>query len=165
MKRLPLSQGQFALVDDEDYAQLHAHAWTAFYSPHTGTFFAKRKQSGRSVVLQRWLMKPKKRQRVICIDGNTLNCQRANLQVVSVSQMNARAHKRKTNRTGYKGVVAPNGRHRWRACIRVKGQRLTGGSFDTPEEAARAYDELAKKYFGEFARLNFPTESRGNHQC
>jgi hypothetical protein len=29
------------------------------------------------------------------------------------------------------------------------------GSFDNPEDAARAYDKKAKELHGEFARLNF----------
>jgi hypothetical protein len=28
--------------------------------------------------------------------------------------------------------------------------------FKSPEDAARAYDDMARKYHGEFARLNFP---------
>lgn len=158
MKKLELTQGQFALVDDEDFDELNRYSWSAFYSPLSKTYYAKRKREGRSVVLQRQIMKAKKRQRVDAINGDTLDCRKENLRVGSVSQITAGAAIPKTNKTGYKGVIRPNGRHRWRTCIRVNGKNIHGGSYDTAEEAARAYDTLARKHFGEFARLNFSQE-------
>jgi hypothetical protein len=47
----------------------------------------------------------------------------------------------------YKGVQAKG--QRWRATVEV-------GTFDTAEEAARAYDAAVAKLFGKFAFRNFP---------
>src|SRR5262245_40083957 len=56
--------------------------------------------------------------------------------------------------SGYRGVSRH--RRRWVAEIRVNSKKIRLGRFDAPEDAARAYDEAARNYFGECARLNFP---------
>lgn len=49
--------------------------------------------------------------------------------------------------TGYKGVAI-------KATIRVRGRLVHLGSFATAEEAARAYDEAAKRMIGDHAITN-----------
>lgn len=44
----------------------------------------------------------------------------------------------------------------WQAKIQVNGRKLNVGNFDSPEDAAKAYDVAAKLHHGEFAMLNFP---------
>ena len=39
--------------------------------------------------------------------------------------------------------------------LTVNGKFTYLGSFDTQIQAAMAYDEAAKKYFGQYAKLNF----------
>lgn len=68
---------------------------------------------------------------------------------------------RKTNTSGYRGV-RKMGKQRWYAQINARGQYARLGTFDTPEEAARAYDRAALKAYGEAAYLNFPREEYGN---
>jgi hypothetical protein len=89
------------------------------------------------------------------INHNGLDNRRSNLRFAtdSTNQQNARKSITKTT-SRFKGVdfVKPTGK--WRARISVAGKRLFLGSFTDELDAALAYDNAARKYFGEYACLN-----------
>ena len=98
------------------------------------------------------------------INHNPFDNRRCNMRVCTRSE-NARNNVGQRTRMGskYKGVMFqnpakydPSHNHTkvWRAYTRVKGKRLWFGYYATEEDAARGYNENAKKLFGEFACLN-----------
>lgn len=84
------------------------------------------------------------------INHNRLDNRMSNLRLVSIQQnaMNSKAR----SAHGYKGVISYKGR--WKSSITFNNKRIQGGIYDTIEEAAESYNELARKYFGEYAKLN-----------
>ncbi len=76
-----------------------------------------------------------------------------NLRPATNAQNQYNIGARSSNKSGYKGVTRKT-KFRWTASIRVNGNRISLGAFDTAEEAALAYNEAALKLHGEFAYLN-----------
>ncbi len=88
---------------------------------------------------------------------NRLCLNPAHLRLATRSQNVAHAPKRRDGyRSCFKGVEWRSRPAPWRARLRSGGKRIYLGCFPTEEAAARAYDEAAKRFFGEFAWLNFP---------
>lgn len=150
MKEIKLTQDKVALVDDADYDYLNQFKWYVTKGPKT--FYA-----GRDLVID-GVTRRLKMHRIIMstpcglvtdhIDHNGLNNQRSNLRNCTKSQ-NQR-NKTPIGSSKYLGVNICI-----RATIRINNKNVNIGSFKTEEEAARAYDKMAKIHFGEYANLNF----------
>lgn len=159
MKKIPLTQGQFALVDDSDYEFLSQWKWYA--NKLHGNFYAMRgiKKGGKQfiILMHRQILgleKEDKRQGDHK-DHNTLDNRRSNLRICTNQQnlMNMKSHQNTTSR--FKGVSWVKSRKKWVAQITINGTVKFLGRFTEEKEAAEAYDEVAKKHFEEFACLNF----------
>ena len=86
------------------------------------------------------------------INHNGLDNRKANLRPATKAQ---NAWNRKIHTGKFKGVTWSKGRKKWFVRLRCAGKRISIGFFDDQIEAAKAYDEAAKKYRGQFAVLNF----------
>lgn len=160
MKTIELTQGYEAYVDDEDYEQVAAYDWAVDIRPNTcyASSNLRRGRTGPRVRLHRFILQPPDDIQIDHIDRNGLNCQRVNMRLTSW-QGNGRniIQPQGEEGTGYRGVYKHHYSERWIARIRDEnGKKTHLGSFDTPEQAAAAYDEAALRMHGEFAVLNFP---------
>ena len=171
MKQISLTQRKVAIVDDIDYDRLTCWKWYV----HEG--YAARKSSrlvGHKVILMhREIMNPPAHLLVDHRNNDGLDNRRANLRLATHSENSYNRPKTKAKTTSqYIGIYLEKRTGRWTVKIRANGKRLWLGRFESEIEAAKAYDEAAKKYHGEFARLNFPeppphlssTSSRGGRQ-
>ena len=95
------------------------------------------------------------------INGDKLDNRRENLRLATrgeneVNKRKRRTHKGRKPTSKYKGVTKIKDRRkkRWRAIITFQKRIIHLGNFYTEKEAAEAYNEAAKKYYGDFAYLN-----------
>jgi len=152
MKRIPLTHGKFAIVDDVDFEKVTAQCKWRTLSGKNGKFYAVAHRWGNDS-MHVFLMKPPQGMKVDHVNGNGLDNRRENLRIATNSQNGMNRGKFRNNTSGYKGVVFQGGK--WQAQINVLSTRIRKGGFASAEEAAHAYDEMALKYHGEFAYLNF----------
>jgi hypothetical protein len=155
-KQIPLSQGKFAIVDDADYEWLNQWKWTADKSASSDTWYARRgegRPSRKKSHMHRVIMNAPDGMEVDHVNGDGLDNRRENLRICTRAQNahNTGIHPRNT--TGFKGVSRT--RQGFVAQMVINGKHIYIGTFKSPEEAAKAWDESAKKNHGEFARLNF----------
>ena len=161
-REIPLTQGQVALVDDEDYEELNKFRWRAKNA--RGVFYVvrtpSRKAENRNHIHMHRVIWERRNGPILPgiqidhVNGNGLDNRLKNLRLATASQNRMNYHATKIGCTSkFKGVRHKNGC--WEA--RINQDQI--GSFKTELEAAIEYDKEAKRRFGEFASLNFPDET------
>jgi hypothetical protein len=88
------------------------------------------------------------------INGNKSDNRVSNLREASRSQNQHNQPMYKNNSTGYKGVSFCKTTGKWKATIGKSTNRFYLGVFNSPQEAAHAYNKAAIELHGEFAVLN-----------
>lgn len=161
MKEIRLNENKVALVDDDDFEYLNKFRWYC----GAGNKYAMRKgisdDEPKIVYMHRVITQAPKGLVVDHIDMNRLNNQKCNLRVCEHRQNDCNKYLQSNNTIGYKGVIKVTYKHkdgstycRYRTRLQYKKKAINGHYHDTPEEAAKEYNEMALKYFGEFAYLN-----------
>lgn len=87
-------------------------------------------------------------------DQNKLNNLEKNLRICTHQQNSQNKSKQKNNVSGYIGVSWYKQTRKWKATIQINYEQIFLGYFNTSKEAAKAYNEAALKYHGEFIKLN-----------
>jgi hypothetical protein len=145
--------GLVALVDEADFELVSQFRWNASsrrnLSRYARTYV---QEAGRKkmVLLHRLITGAPPEKAVDHINRDGLDNRRSNLRVCSHAE-NMRNRRGKPGK--YRGVRQAG--KKWSATIMVDGVSLYFGSFETPVEAAIAYDNAAIRHHGEFASLNF----------
>lgn len=147
-RKIFLSNGDVALVSDEDHIFLAGYNWHQHKKGRVlGRINGKHQWIHRAVAKRMGLDLSNQ---IDHKDGNPLNNCRDNLRSATNAQNRANSRIRKS-KSGFKGVVRKC--NCWQAQITVNKEKIYLGSFDTPEEAHEAYCEAAVKYHGEFANF------------
>lgn len=158
MKQIPLTQGKFTLVDDEDYEYLNQFKW--FAMANGNNFYATRKVRNnkiqRNVYMHRLILSVTDTKHVIDhIDHNSLNNQKSNLRIASHIENCKNRKPKKGGGSKYLGVYYFKAKTpRWQASMTVNKKSIYIGLFKSEDEAALAYNEAATKHHGQFANLN-----------
>lgn len=164
MKKIKLTQGQYALVDDIDYPVLSKYKWYALkrYNNSYGGFYAVRNipditKNNRQTQqkMHRFIFNLSSRKKEVDhIDGDGLNNKRKNLRVCSRIENIMNSRIRGDNTTGLKNVTFYKPYNKYAVKLTVNGVRKFLGYFSDKKEAVQKYNFEVVKEHGEFALLN-----------
>jgi len=169
VREIPLTQGQVALVDNEDYERVSKFNWYALWTPNTKSFRATRRsniderESGRksAIYMHRVIMNAPPEMEVDHINHDTLNNQKSNLRLCTRTENNRNQRKLSGNFSSqYKGVSWHQLAQKWRVQIQDNNKRRHLGLFTDETDAARVYNKAAREMFGEYAVLNRVPDAR-----
>ena len=158
-KEIILTQGKVAIVDDIDFEYLNQFKWYA--SKSSGKFYARRnlrinKKYFGCILMHRLIIKnTDSKMHTDHYNGDTLDNRKENLRICTASENLRNQKKHFNNKSGYKGVGKyDNNKSKFRSYITYEKKRVHIGYYNTEKEAAKAYNDAALKYHGEFANLN-----------
>lgn len=160
MREIPLTQGQFAIVDDGDYDWLNQYKWNVL-KMNGGNFYAVRSslKNGKqyAIYMTRFILGLEfgDSRQADHQNHNTLDNRRDNIRICTPLQ-NQRNQKLRSNTSSkYKGVYWDKLKQKWGVQITINRKHKHLGYWIMEEVAALRYDMVAIREYGVFVQLNF----------
>lgn len=142
-KKLQLTKGLFALVDDDDYERVNRIKWYPCKGRRTKrgiSYYVRRPWNSENrgkESLSRFIMNPPLNMSVDHINGEGLDNRKENLRIVTHRENSRNRHGKKTSK--YPGVSWSKIHKKWRSDIQFKGKIRNLGQFNDENEAYTAY--------------------------
>lgn len=140
MKKIPLTKGQYALVDDEDYDFLNQQKW--YFSDHGYAVSAKSPHT----YMHRIINKTPKGFLTDHINRNTLDNRKENLRVADKRINSINRGLQSNNTSGHKGISWNKKRKKWEAYIWKHRKKFLLGFFKNFNEAVEIRKSAEIKY-------------------
>jgi hypothetical protein len=140
----------YAFVDIEDYSEIVKYNW-CLSGPYPRTTV-----DGIPMRMHLLVMKGIKIENRIIdhIDGDKLNNRRSNLRYATVSENNHNKPSKENSLSGYRGVVLMTSEKPYLAKIILNDVQYGLGMYKHAVDAAKQYDTIAYRLYGEHARTN-----------
>jgi hypothetical protein len=165
MALVELTQGKVAVIDTADISLIREYKWSAHHNfRRAHVWYAITQVRCQTVSMHRLILNAPSDLKVDHKDGDGLNNRRSNIRLVTDAQNCFNRTLRRDNQSGFKGVSFHARTGKWNTRIQRNGRQQSLGLFDSPEDAARAYDSAALELFGEFARPNFSYSAPADYQ-
>ena len=139
-------------IDGESFEKINKYTW---YIQKIGkNYYVASRTSGKFVYMHRLIMGYPENKCIDHINGNGLDNRIENMRICThaENQRNQRIQKPKSSK--YKGVYFNKQYKKYMSKIMINNKTINLGIFDNELDAAKAYNEAALKYHGEFACLN-----------
>ena len=158
MIEIPLTQGQVALIDDEDFELVSKHKWSARWNRTSHNFYgicSMRLSCGKrsQLLMHRLIIGAPEGISVDHINRNSTDNRRCNLRLCTNSENMHNRGPQTNNVSGFKGVSWNKRDRKWQSHICLRGKRMHLGYFSSPEDAFAAYCSAATRFHGKFACL------------
>ena len=145
MKKIKLSNGKYALVDNDDFPRLSNHSW---HTDRSG--YVKRmhnyKDKSSSIYMHRVILGASKGKEVDHINRNKLDNRKHNLRFCTHSQNMMNLNVQSSSKSGCRGVTWRKDMNMWRVRF-IKDKKVYHlGNFFSVKEAKKAWMTEYKKH-------------------
>lgn len=147
MKRIPLEgkrgAGKYALVDNEDYAELSKYKW---YLNDNG--YAAKSQKQPTRYMHKLVFGHQTLPHIDHINRNKLDNRKSNLRECTISENMANQSIRSDNKSGYKGISWDSKKNKWFACTRKNKKTIYIGRYKNINDAIREHEKVFLEIHG-----------------